>query len=209
VALSSEPLNTVTVALSSDTPAEGIVTTPPSPPLPPTLTFTSLNWNAPQTVIVTGVDDFVVDGDIPYNIVLDPASEGDALYNSLPNVDVGATNYDAPTIGWVKPVVDEGIYISDGFSPIQLEVINLSNEPINRVRFYRWVDAIGYWVTIGEALTPPYKEVLLPGELESGWNQVFAFAFGPPNPVQTFSKHVRILIIMDYGDQIHLPLVYK
>jgi hypothetical protein len=82
-------------------------------------------------------------------------------------------------------------------------------EPISRVRFYRWVVAIGDHVTIGEDLTPPYQELLLPGELESGVNQVFAFAFGPPNPVQTFSKHKRIFIIMDYGNLVYLPLVYK
>ena len=30
------------------------------------LTFTNANWNTPQTVTVTGVDDLVVDGNIAY-----------------------------------------------------------------------------------------------------------------------------------------------
>jgi hypothetical protein len=34
------------------------------------LTFTAADWNVPQTVTVTGVDDLVDDGDIAYNVVL-------------------------------------------------------------------------------------------------------------------------------------------
>jgi len=119
------------------------------------------------------------------------------------------TNYEAPTIDWVEPVGTDGIYGSDGFTPIELEVVNLCGEPISKVRFYRWVASIGDHVTIGEDLTPPYQEILNPKELESGWNQVFAFAFGPPNPVQTFSEHKRILILKDYHHLVHLPLIYK
>jgi hypothetical protein len=64
-------------------------------------------------------------------------------------------------------------------------------------------------VTIGEDLSPPYQEILQPADLESGWNQVFAFAFGPPNPIQTFSKHLPVLILKDFDHLVHLPLINK
>jgi hypothetical protein len=31
-----------------------------------TLTFTPANWDTPQTVTVTGADDTLIDGDVPY-----------------------------------------------------------------------------------------------------------------------------------------------
>jgi hypothetical protein len=207
IALFRQPTATVTVAINSNDESEGLVTTPPAtPPFPPTLTFTTLNWNTPQTVIVTGVDDCSNDGDIPYKVTFTSTSP-DPTFIKTEKLDL--INYGAPTIGWVEPVGTEEIYFSDGLSPINLEVVGLCPEPIGKVRFYRWVEATQDWVTIGEDLTPPYKLELLPGELESGWNQVFAFAFGFPNPMQTFSKHERILILKDIKVLITLPMVYK
>ena len=50
VVLNSRPTASVTIPLVSSMPDEGTVT-------PASLTFTTMNWNAPQTVTVTGVDD--------------------------------------------------------------------------------------------------------------------------------------------------------
>jgi hypothetical protein len=314
VALSSQPIDTVTVALVSDTPAEGIVTQP----LTPTLTFTVVDWDIPQPVTVTGVDDSIVDNIVAYNIVLNPDSVNDFIYKALPDVNVAVTNtdrlsvvtppqmhttesggtasfnvalssqptqnvevvissdmltegiitspatptltftttdwnipkpftvsgvsdcqddgdklysltfsstsldpvfnvietlplinYGAPTIGWVKPVGTEGIHFSDGLSPIPLEVVSLCPEPIGKVRFYRWVEALQDWETIGDDSNQPYEVELLASKLEPGWNQVFAFAFSPVNGVQTFSKHVRILIRNEVETLILLPLVKR
>ena len=36
---------------------------------PSSLTFTAGNWSTPQTVTVTGVDDWMVDGNVAYTIV--------------------------------------------------------------------------------------------------------------------------------------------
>src|SRR2546430_7603642 len=57
VVLTSQPTgsNTVTVNYHSSNTAEGTMA-------PAALTFTTTNWNAPQTVTVTGVNDFVADG---------------------------------------------------------------------------------------------------------------------------------------------------
>jgi hypothetical protein len=51
-----------------------------------TLTFTSLNWNTPQTVAVTGADDILIDGNIPYvvQVAIDSVNTLDANFTSLP-----------------------------------------------------------------------------------------------------------------------------
>src|SRR3712207_7462269 len=52
----------ISVPLSSGNTAEGTISAV-------SLTFTSANWNTPQLVTVSGVDDFVDDGNIAYSIV--------------------------------------------------------------------------------------------------------------------------------------------
>src|SRR5262249_15952082 len=54
VALTSQPTSGVTISVSSSDTTEGTVSTPQ-------LTFTSANWNQPQTVTVTGQPDGIVD----------------------------------------------------------------------------------------------------------------------------------------------------
>ena len=74
VVLNSQPTADVTIALSSSNTAEGTVS-------PASLLFTTLNWQTPQTVTVTGVDDAVVDGPITYTIVTAAATSTDPNYN--------------------------------------------------------------------------------------------------------------------------------
>ena len=54
------------------------------------LTFTSTNWNVPQTVRVNAKDDIVDDPDAPFQIILDPALSSDANYNGIDPADVMA-----------------------------------------------------------------------------------------------------------------------
>ena len=61
------------------------------------MTFTAANWNTPQTVTVTGVDDLVDDGDVAYTIVTAAATSTDANYNGLNAADVSVTNADNDT----------------------------------------------------------------------------------------------------------------
>jgi hypothetical protein len=141
------------------------------------------------------------------------ASSTDSNYSG-PVAVLTVTNHDAPTIEWVKPVGDGEVYFVDSLSPILLEVASVGDEPISKVRFYRWVPSVGDWPTIGEDLTEPYQETIDPAELAFGWNEIRAFAFGPvptlPGWIQTFSPHPLIFIYKDFGDNIiFLPMVYK
>src|SRR5262245_31655305 len=67
IVLVRQPTDNVAVALSSSNPAEGTVS-------PGSVTFTPDNYDAPQTVTITGVDDDLVDGNQNYTILTSPAS---------------------------------------------------------------------------------------------------------------------------------------
>ena len=76
----------MTVALASSNVSEGTVS-------PTALVFTPANWNTPQTVTVTGVDDDVDDGNVAYTIVTTVSSD-DPNYNGIAVADVSVTNID-------------------------------------------------------------------------------------------------------------------
>jgi hypothetical protein len=57
-----------------------------------TLTFTTSNWNTPQTVTVTGLQDFVSDGSISLSIVTATAVSADLNYSGLDPADIAIVN---------------------------------------------------------------------------------------------------------------------
>jgi hypothetical protein len=87
VVLDSHPAADVTIDLSSSDLSEGTVS-------PASLNFIAADWDLPQQVIVTGVDDAIVDGNVPYTIVTAPAVSADPNYNGLNAADVSVTNLD-------------------------------------------------------------------------------------------------------------------
>ncbi|MGA2061415.1 MAG: MBG domain-containing protein, partial [Thermoguttaceae bacterium] len=105
VALTSAPSANVSIGISSSDTTEGTVSTS-------SLTFTTANWNTPQTVTVTGVDDTYVDGNIAYTIVTAAASSTDANYNGLDPSNVSVTNTDNDTYNTIY--VDTNTDVIDG-----------------------------------------------------------------------------------------------
>src|SRR5207249_2634266 len=87
VVLTSQPTANVTIGLSSSDLTEGTVA-------PASLTFTSGNWNTAQTVTITGVNDFGVDGNVAYAIVTAAATSTDGSYNGMDPSDVGERKSD-------------------------------------------------------------------------------------------------------------------
>ena len=69
VVLDAQPTDTVTVAISGDDSTEHELSTS-------SLTFTTANWDAPQSITVTGVDDSLVDGDITTTITATASNTG-------------------------------------------------------------------------------------------------------------------------------------
>ena len=86
VVLASQPDGSVTVGVASSDTTEGTVDLP-------TLTFDPSDWNVPQTVTVTGVDDTLLDGAIPYQIVL-TNNTASGCYAGVDAPDVAALNLD-------------------------------------------------------------------------------------------------------------------
>jgi hypothetical protein len=88
VQLNSEPVGDVFVYVSSSDTTEGVVSID-------TLSFNAANWNSPQTVTVTGVDDAVFDGNVVYTVIIPQVSAGaDSNYNGLNPADISLTNND-------------------------------------------------------------------------------------------------------------------
>ena len=94
VRLTSQPLSDVTITVISNNNAEGIVATGG---VPLVLTFTAGNWDQTQTVIVTGVDDVLVDGDVAYQITA-AATSSDGDYHGFAITSVSVTNTDDETL---------------------------------------------------------------------------------------------------------------
>ena len=110
VKLATEPAGDVTVAVTSRDASEGTVS-------PSSLTFTTTTWNTTQTVTVTGVDDAIDEGEVTWEVRLDPSSSDDTNYNGLSNVDVSVTTTDddaAPTVSIDSPSVAEGTGATGG-----------------------------------------------------------------------------------------------
>jgi MYXO-CTERM domain-containing protein len=87
VVLDAAPTADVTIPVSSSNPAEGSVSTS-------ALVFTTADWDQLQAVTVTGQDDAQQDGDVVYQVVLDPATSADARYAGMDPIDVSVVNRD-------------------------------------------------------------------------------------------------------------------
>ena len=120
VVLTSQPTADVTIGLTSSDPTEGTVSAA-------SVTFTAANWNVAQTVTVTGVDDFLDDGDIAYTIVTAAAVSGDPGYSGLNGADVSLTNSDNDTAGiTVSPTA--GLVTTEAGGTAQFTVV-LTSQP--------------------------------------------------------------------------------
>lgn len=87
VVLDKQPTADVVINVTSSNTGERTVSAA-------SLTFTSANWSTAQIVMVTGVDDAIVDGDIAYTIVLAAATSTDSDYNDIDPADVSIINTD-------------------------------------------------------------------------------------------------------------------
>ncbi|MDX1679244.1 MAG: InlB B-repeat-containing protein [Akkermansiaceae bacterium] len=87
IAMNTEPTADVTVGIASSDSGEGT-------PSPASLTFNTTNWDTPQTVTVTGVDDSLDDGDVVYSIITAAASSTDSSYDGINPDDISVTNAD-------------------------------------------------------------------------------------------------------------------
>ena len=122
VVLTLPPSADVTIGLSSSDIGEGTVS-------PASLIFTIANWNTPQIVTVTGVDDALTDGNIAYSIVT-AAAISSGSYSGIDPSDVSVTNLDDDSVGIsVSPI---GITTSEAGGSLMLGVV-LDCNPIEDI----------------------------------------------------------------------------
>jgi hypothetical protein len=92
IVLNSEPTSDVTFRLSSSDPGEATVS-------PAVITFTTVNWNAPRTVTLTGVNDAVDDGAQPFLVAIGSPESDDPNYEAQFVASVQGSNTDDDTAG--------------------------------------------------------------------------------------------------------------
>ncbi|HEY5926961.1 MAG TPA: hypothetical protein VIV11_34980, partial [Kofleriaceae bacterium] len=92
VVLVTQPLATVTIPITSSDLTEGTVDETE-------LVFTAQNWNVPQIVNVTGLDDALIDGQQVFFARTGPAQTTDPFYVGVDADDVMITNFDDESPG--------------------------------------------------------------------------------------------------------------
>ena len=125
VVLGSEPTADVTLSIVSNDESEGTVAVNE-------LVFNPENWETPQTVTITGVDDDIDDGDQEFTITVGPAISQDRAFSGLPAQTVSVTNIDDDTAGVSINPTD--FTIAQVGETAEFEV-SLTSEPIAPVQF--------------------------------------------------------------------------
>ena len=124
VVLPKRPRRDVTLPVSTSNNLEGV-------PDKASLTFTKLTWNVPQTVTVTGIDDFLDDGDAGYSIILGTSVSADKQWNGINPPDVALTNTDNDTAGFNFQNI-LGLTTTEGAGTAQFTV-QLNSQPTSDV----------------------------------------------------------------------------
>ena len=139
IALSAQPASAVQVPVTSSDTSEGTV-------LPAVVSFDASNWNQPQTVTVTGVDDDWLDGDINYEILIGPSISADSAFDGLEHAALPAINLDNDTAGLVLSPVS-GLATAGADSSAQFH-IRLNARPLAPVQISLVSDAPEWGVPI-------------------------------------------------------------
>jgi hypothetical protein len=126
IVLNTNPNANVTVNLSSNNLNEGTVS-------PSSITFTTLNWNTPVSVTVTGVNDFIQDGNITYTVNIGPTTSGNSNYQALATQTVSLVNVDNDTAGYTINLVSGYLIVSDGGEVQSTIRVNLNSQPTANV----------------------------------------------------------------------------
>jgi subtilisin family serine protease/subtilisin-like proprotein convertase family protein len=111
VLLTASPTSDVVIPISTSDPSEGTVNVL-------SLIFTPSNWDQPQPITITGVNDTFADGDKSYAIVFGAASSADSRYDGRNPADISVVNLDNDISSGTftktenKKIPDRGTYTS-------------------------------------------------------------------------------------------------
>jgi hypothetical protein len=124
VALNSQPTASVTVTVDPD--AQTNLGAGSGTPV--NLTFTTANWNTPQTVMVTAVDDAVAEG-AHNSTITHAAASADGGYNGLTGANVVATVTDNDTAGVIVQISGGTTVISETGPTSDTYTLVLNSQP--------------------------------------------------------------------------------
>ena len=126
VVLTTDPATDVDISVVSADTGEATVSTSE-------LAFTTNNWNVPQTVTVTGVNDGAVDGDITHNITLAVIDgQSDDTYDPVSNAVVQNTTADNDSAGFTVTQSGGSTTVAESGSTDTFTVA-LTSQPTNDV----------------------------------------------------------------------------
>ncbi len=123
IRLQTQPTKNVVLDISSSNEKEGI-------PKPTRIEFTPKTWSKPRNIVVSGIDDFVNDGDQTYNITITPKASPDLIYRELATVQKKLINEDNDIAGFKIGQITGGISENGDTSVFSLA---LSSEPSSTV----------------------------------------------------------------------------
>ncbi|GIR37542.1 MAG: hypothetical protein CM15mP49_29270 [Actinomycetota bacterium] len=106
VVLDAQPTSDVVIALTSSDTGEATISG--------SLTFTPANWDTPQTVTVTGVDDNLIDGTIASSVavtIVDAISDND--FDSIPDQTVSVSTTDDDVAGFTVDQLDGSVEVTE------------------------------------------------------------------------------------------------
>ncbi|MBX7147565.1 hypothetical protein K1X76_00645 [bacterium] len=190
VVLTAQPSDDVTIGISSDDTGEGTVSAA-------SLTFTSANWNTPQTVTVTGVNDNIIDGNVNFNIITAAATSNDSNFDGVNAADVTATNNDNDTAG-VSISAISGHTVEDGTTATFTAV--LTAQPSSDVSFdltstdtgEGTVSPASLTFTNGNWNTPQTVTITGVDDLVSDGNQSFTITTSVTNSVDGIFDNLAV-----------------
>jgi len=150
VVLDAQPLTDVVLLVSSGDTSEGTVNTP--------LTFTNANWNTPQTVNVTHIDENIDDGNITYNVTVSvDGTNSDSTYTLVSSQTVSVTNVDDDTAGVTIDV--NTVQVTEG-GTTETITVNLNTVPTQDVTV---AINVGTGAPNGAVITTPLSVVIPAG----------------------------------------------
>lgn len=115
ISLSTQPSANVTVNIVSSNTNEATISTN-------VLNFNTSNWNVPQSITVTGVDDLLDDGNINFNVSFSTDASDDATYALLNTFNYAATNLDNDAT--ITSPQNQQICKSEGLSGVNFIIAN-------------------------------------------------------------------------------------
>ena len=123
IVLTGKPSDDVTIELVSTDASEGSV-------FPASVKFSPATWETPQTVIITPVDDAIVDGPQVFSVSLSSAASVDASYAALGKMRVQVTNNDDEIPLLVVSAVEA---YTNETGATDTFTVSLSNQPMGTV----------------------------------------------------------------------------